>query len=63
MKQEEVSDEQRAMFIANCHICILAMALRHCEDCKFKIGLPTKNPKRVFSVEEESMAESVAGSK
>lgn len=27
------------MFIAQCHICQLASNMRHCNECKFNIGL------------------------
>ena len=40
--EERLTKEQREMYIATCHACLLAEYMKDCPRCRFNIGLAEK---------------------
>jgi RNA polymerase subunit RPABC4/transcription elongation factor Spt4 len=44
-----ITDENRAMYIANCRICTIATNMKDCPNCLFNVGLVGKPEKSEFA--------------
>lgn len=56
----QFSQEQERMYIANCLCCLLAEAMKSCETCPFRIGLRIKAEQEktpVFSKSNQTIGE------